>query len=186
MNTYYSAHTSRVESLGVTGFKLKTIGSSLLRGDPLQFSDDLDEAIKGTDINITREMIKRNTNRRFRMFNLVHKDEVRGGSVKDCVYFIFRDTRLMKIGKVGGGKRCVRARASDYRSRDSTAKKISSALNEPINKLVHMYYIDFTKVDMNVYGIKDLEPVLGPSLEKRLISKAQSIGLTLPWNKNKG
>lgn len=184
MNTYYSAHTSMVESLGVTGFKLKTIGSNLLR--KYQFSNDLDEVLKGADINIAREMIKINTTRRFRMFNLVSPSEVKKGSVKDCVYFIFHDTQLMKIGKVGGGSRCVRARASDYRSYDPTGEKISSALNEPINKLVHMYYIDFKRVDMNVYGIKDLEPVLGPSLEKKLIVEAFSRGVPLPWNKNKG
>ena len=184
MTTYYSTHTRIIKKLRLSNFSLKTVASTLIRNKKY-FSNKIKPALKTTDIEITRKMIKDNSTN-FNNFLPVSSKELPKGSVRDCVYFLFHDTSLMKIGKVGGGRRCVRDRAQDYRSGDNIAFKIQDALKESITKLIHMYYLDFDNEEhMEVFGIP-IEPVYGPSLEKKLITTAHDIGYKLPWNEIKG
>jgi len=188
MTTYYSTHTGIIKKLGLSNFCLKTVASTLTVYKNT-CSKQIDKILKTGDIQTTRKNINK---LQFNNFLPVSSKELPKGSVKDCVYFLFHDTSLMKIGKVGGGDRCVRQRALDYRSvdwrseRETITDKINEALKEPVIKLIHMYYIDFKKIiEPVIYGMKTT-PVYGPILEKKLISKAYDIGYKLPWNEVKG
>ena len=184
MTSYYSHHKHTIESLGATGFELKTVASSLFKDNKYR-SDTLTHFLKAANIKLARKCIS-TTPHKFNTFNLVSSKQIKDGSIRDCVYFIFHDTKLMKIGKVGGGNRCLRHRAADYRSDDHIAEKIKNALREPEKKLVHMYYIEPPKISQTYYGITNLYPVIGPVLEKRLIETAITMNYELPWNSNKG
>ena len=47
---------------------------------------------------------------------LDHHPELKAGIYTDALYFIFKNGIPMKIGKVGGGNRCMKNRCNDYRS----------------------------------------------------------------------
>lgn len=102
----------------------------------------------------------------------------------DCTYFIFRDQILMKIGKVGGGTRCISKRISDYRSTDPTGLKIKQAIQEGAD--VKILAICFEKGVENLYGILTEGGVKGPKLEKALLEIAAELNINLEWNNNRG
>jgi len=104
--------------------------------------------------------------------------------VKDCVYFIFCDDELVKIGKVGGGDRCLRQRLFDYRSKDPTGIKIKEAILK--NKRIRIVSLNFQSKSEVVYGVEIESSTRGPKLEKALIEIALSKNYSLKWNKNKG
>jgi hypothetical protein len=104
--------------------------------------------------------------------------------VKDCVYFIFCDDELVKIGKVGGGSRCLRQRLYDYRSQDPTGIKIKDAISQ--NQKVRIVSLNFHSECETIYGVKIEGSVKGPKLEKALIENALNKSYSLKWNKNKG
>lgn len=102
----------------------------------------------------------------------------------DCTYFIFRDQILMKIGKVGGGTRCISKRISDYRSTDPTGLKIKQAIQEGAD--VKILAICFEKGVESLYGVLTEGGVKGPKLEKALLENAAELQINLEWNSNRG
>ena len=110
--------------------------------------------------------------------------KLKAGSMKDCVYFIFRNYILDKIGKVGGGGRCMRMRALDYRSTDPTGVKIKQAIGN--GEKIHIIAIYFEEKIDSVFGINTEGASHGPKLEKALIPIARAKGYNLIWNKNNG
>lgn len=109
---------------------------------------------------------------------------VKMGQHRDCTYFIFQDETLMKIGKVGGGTRCISKRVSDYRSTDPTGLLIKESINN--NKHVSILALCFEAKVEKVHGVLTEGAVVGPKLEKALIEKAAELGMNLKWNSNRG
>ena len=106
------------------------------------------------------------------------------GLYNDTTYFIFLDSKLMKIGKVGGGSRCLYMRVCDYRSYDPTGMKISDAIRN--GGEVKILAIVFETKKEEIFGIMTEGAVRGPKLEKALMIKAEELGISLEWNVNKG
>jgi hypothetical protein len=106
------------------------------------------------------------------------------GQFKDCVYFIFVNNELVKIGKVGGGKRCLYNRVSDYRSWDRIASNIRREIRN--RKEIQILSLNFPSVVEEHFGVKTEGSTKGPNLEKALIENALELGYSLPWNKYKG
>jgi len=106
------------------------------------------------------------------------------GQFKDCVYFIFVNNKLFKIGKIGGGSRCLYGRVNDYRSNDPTGLLIKESIKERNN--IQILSLNFPSIEEEYFGIKTKGSVKGPGLEKVLIEKAIELGYSLLWNKNKG
>jgi len=106
------------------------------------------------------------------------------GQYDDCTYFIFKNQTLMKIGKVGGGVRCMSKRISDYRSSDPIGLKIKQAIQQGAD--VKILAINFNNQKENLYGVLTEGGVKGPKLEKALIEKANQMQVQLQWNNNKG
>lgn len=115
---------------------------------------------------------------------LKKSSNIKIGQYTDCVYFIFRDQILMKIGKVGGGARCVCKRVSDYRSTDPTGLKIKQAIKQ--GRDVQILALCFTNQVKSVYGVPTEGGVVGPKLEKALLERAAEFKTNLEWNSNKG
>ena len=114
---------------------------------------------------------------------LISKD-IKWGAITDCTYFIYENYQLRKIGKVGGGSRCLRKRLADYRSTDATGIKITQSISK--KRKVHILAIPFATTAEKMYGIPTEGSVKGPKLEKALLERANSIGINLQWNNNKG
>ena len=115
---------------------------------------------------------------------LIRNPTLKPGMVRDCVYFIFFDGIIQKIGKVGGGHRCLHNRISDYRSTDPTGKAIKEAISKDI--VVNIVALEFKFEKQIEFGVEIEGVVRGPMLEKELIKRATKIGMNLPLNKNKG
>lgn len=115
---------------------------------------------------------------------LVVSKDVKWGAITDCTYFIYENYKLRKIGKVGGGDRCLRRRLADYRSTDPTGVKIAQSILK--KRKVHILAIPFTSTTEKMYGVLTEGSVKGPKLEKALLEKANSIGINLQWNNNRG
>ena len=115
---------------------------------------------------------------------LTRNPKLKLGLYNDTTYFIFRDSKLMKIGKVGGGSRCLYRRISDYRSVDPTGIKISNAIKS--GSEVKILAIIFETKKEEIFGIMTEGAVRGPKLEKALMKKAEELGISLQWNTNKG
>ena len=115
---------------------------------------------------------------------LVVSRDVKWGAITDCTYFIYENYQLRKIGKVGGGNRCLRRRLADYRSTDSTGVKIAQSILK--KRRVHILAIPFSNTTEKMYGVLTEGSVKGPKLEKALLEKASSIGINLQWNNNRG
>tara|TARA_R100000951_G_scaffold35246_1_gene29812 strand:+ start:1871 stop:2332 length:462 start_codon:yes stop_codon:yes gene_type:complete len=106
------------------------------------------------------------------------------GKFKDSTYFIFENNELLKIGKVGGGDRCLCKRVYDYRSKDPTGVLISESIKEG-NEII-ILAINFTPEPEKIYGVLTEGSVRGPKLEKSLLEIARNLNINLKWNKNKG
>ena len=106
------------------------------------------------------------------------------GQFKDSTYFIFENNILAKIGKVGGGSRCLYKRVYDYRSTDPTGVSISESIKEG-NEII-ILAINFTSEPEKIYGVLTEGSVRGPKLEKSLLEIARNLNINLKWNKNKG
>ena len=115
---------------------------------------------------------------------LVVSKDVKWGAITDCTYFIYENYQLRKIGKVGGGNRCLRRRLADYRSTDATGVKIAQSIFK--KRRVHILAIPFNNTTEKMYGVLTEGSVKGPKLEKALLEKANSIGINLQWNNNRG
>ena len=115
---------------------------------------------------------------------LMKNPRLKKGLFKDCVYFVFVNNELFKIGKVGGGSRCLDGRVNDYRSKDPLGVLIKESIREGNN--IQIFSLDFPPIEEEYFGIKIEGSVKGPVLEKELIEKAIELGYPLPWNKNKG
>ena len=91
----------------------------------------------------------------------------------------------MKIGKVGGGNRCMMKRVYDYRSiGDNVGRKILDSIDNGHNIDIWALYPPAEQA-INVYGFGTI-PTIMPSLEKMILANAEKIGLELEWNSNKG
>lgn len=132
-----------------------------------------------TDFEQTIKLVARSNEQQ-----LLINDEITLGAITDCTYFIYENYELRKIGKVGGGSRCLRRRLLDYRSTDPTGIKIAQSISKK-NK-VHILAIPFGATAEKMYGVLTEGSVKGPKLEKALIERAISMGIELQWNKNKG
>ena len=110
--------------------------------------------------------------------------KLKSGMVRDCVYFIFYNNIIQKIGKVGGGNRCLHSRLLDYRSKDPTGIAIKEAISK--NIVVTIVALGFEFEKQIEFGVEIEGVVRGPMLEKELIKKAAEIRMDLPLNKNKG
>jgi hypothetical protein len=110
--------------------------------------------------------------------------QIKKGTITDCTYFIYENHQLRKIGKVGGGSRCLYNRLSDYRSTDPTGIKIKQSILQK-NK-IHILAIPFATTAEKMYGVITEGSVKGPKLEKALLERAISIGVELRWNNNRG
>tara|TARA_Y100000592_G_scaffold99140_1_gene174177 strand:- start:52 stop:510 length:459 start_codon:yes stop_codon:yes gene_type:complete len=106
------------------------------------------------------------------------------GMIRDCVYFIFFNDIIQKIGKVGGGNRCLHKRILDYRSSDPTGIAIKEAISK--NMVVNIVALEFKFEKQIEFGVEIEGVVRGPMLEKELIKRAAKLGMNLPLNKNKG
>ena len=116
---------------------------------------------------------------------LDHNPELKAGVYKDALYFIFRNGIPMKIGKVGGGNRCMMKRVYDYRSiGDNVGRKILDSIDNGHNIDICALYPPAEQA-INVYGFGTI-PTIMPSLEKMILANAEKIGLELEWNSNKG
>jgi hypothetical protein len=115
---------------------------------------------------------------------LVISKDVKWGAITDCTYFIYENYQLRKIGKVGGGNRCLRRRLADYRSTDATGIKIAQSISK--KRKVHILAIPFATTAEKMYGILTEGSVKGPKLEKALLERAISMGINLQWNNNRG
>jgi len=116
---------------------------------------------------------------------LKHHSKLKAGMYKDALYFIFRNGIPMKIGKVGGGNRCMKNRCNDYSSKsDPVGKKILESIGNGHNIDIWSLYPP-TKKARKVYGFWVI-PTIMPSLEKKILANAEEIGLELEWNLNKG
>ena len=119
------------------------------------------------------------------MINKEHHPNLKKGMYNDVVYLIFLDSKLMKIGKVGGGTRCIKVRCNDYRSKgDPLGRKILKYIEEGYN--VDIWALTMKQPNISMYGIDNIQPCIGPSFEKELINRARNIGYTLDWNANNG
>ena len=132
-----------------------------------------------TDFEQTIKLVARSNEEEL----LINK-EIRLGVVTDCTYFIYENYELRKIGKVGGGSRCLRRRLSDYRSTDPTGIKIAQSISK--KNEVHILAIPFNSTAEKMYGVLTEGSVKGPKLEKALLEKAISMGIDLQWNNNRG
>ena len=117
-------------------------------------------------------------------YELMKNPRLKKGQFTDCVYFVFVNNELFKIGKVGGGSRCMDGRVNDYRSTDPLGVLIKESIREGND--IQIFFIDFPPIEEEHFGIKTKGSVKGPVLEKELIEKAIELGYPLPWNKNKG
>ena len=72
---------------------------------------------------------------------LEKNSKLKKGMIRDCVYFIFFNDIIQKIGKVGGGNRCLYKRILDYRSNDPTGKAIKEAISK--NIFVNIITLEF-------------------------------------------
>ena len=115
---------------------------------------------------------------------LKKNSKLKKGMIRDCVYFIFFNDIIQKIGKVGGGNRCLYKRILDYRSNDPTGKAIKEAISK--NIFVNIIALEFKFEKQIEFGIEIEGVARGPMLEKELIKTAAKIGMHLPLNKNKG
>tara|TARA_B100000287_G_scaffold332540_1_gene317577 strand:+ start:222 stop:701 length:480 start_codon:yes stop_codon:yes gene_type:complete len=116
---------------------------------------------------------------------LKHNPELKAGMYKDAVYFIFRNGIPMKIGKVGGGNRCMKIRCNDYRSiGDAVGRKILDSMDNGDHIDIWALYPP-TEIAMNVYGFGVILTMM-PQVEKLALTNADKIGLPLEWNSNKG
>jgi len=115
---------------------------------------------------------------------LVISKDIKLGAITDCTYFIYENYQLRKIGKVGGGTRCLRNRLTDYRSTDPIGVKITQSILKK-NK-VHILAIPFPTTAETMYGVLTEGSVRGPKLEKALLERAITMGITLQWNNNRG
>jgi len=115
---------------------------------------------------------------------LVISKDVKWGAITDCTYFIYENYQLRKIGKVGGGNRCLRRRLADYRSTDATGIKIAQSISK--KRKVHILAIPFATTAEKMYGVLTEGSVKGPKLEKALLERAISMGINLQWNNNRG
>ena len=106
------------------------------------------------------------------------------GKHTDCVYFILENFYLKKIGKVGGGSRCMRKRLLDYRSTDATGLKINESIKN--NNRIDIIALSFPSQISEVCGIEVDSNLKGAGLEKKLIPKAKKLGYGLEWNRNNG
>ena len=118
------------------------------------------------------------------VWNTDHHRSLKTGKYKDATYFIFENDILGKIGKVGGGTRCMKKRANDYRSKgDPLGRKILESIKKG-NEII-IWCLSMPEKLHEVYGVK-IPGIFGPQLEKHLIDKALKAGMELKWNKNKG
>tara|TARA_R110000803_G_C11734739_1_gene290147 strand:- start:44 stop:502 length:459 start_codon:yes stop_codon:yes gene_type:complete len=106
------------------------------------------------------------------------------GKFVDSTYFIFENNILAKIGKVGGGSRCLCKRVYDYRSNDPTGVLISESIKEG-NEII-ILALNFTPEPEEIYGVLTEGSVRGPKLEKSLLEIARNLNINLKWNKNRG
>ena len=106
------------------------------------------------------------------------------GQFTDSTYFIFENNILAKIGKVGGGSRCLCKRIYDYRSKDPTGILISESIKK--GNTVVILAINFAPTPEKIYGVLTEGSVKGPKLEKALLEIARNLNMDLKWNKNKG
>jgi hypothetical protein len=111
-------------------------------------------------------------------------NEVKKGTHPDVVYFIFENYDLSKIGKVGGGDRCLYKRLGDYRSRDPIGIKIKNSIVK--GHVINILALDVSFIpSVDIFG-KKVKGVYGPTLEKIIIPIAKQLGYSLKWNKNNG
>jgi hypothetical protein len=115
---------------------------------------------------------------------LMLNPKLKEGKFKDSVYFIFVDMKLHKIGKVGGGNRCLRRRMLDYRSTDPTGMALKSAIKD--NREVFIVALNFKSKVKKIFGVETDGVIQGPSLEKALLKRAYDLNIPLPLNKNRG
>ena len=106
------------------------------------------------------------------------------GQFTDSTYFIFENNILAKIGKVGGGSRCLCKRVYDYRSNDPTGILITESIKK--GNTVSIFAINFESEPEEIYGVLTEGSIRGPKLEKSLLETARSLNIDLKWNKNKG
>ncbi len=116
---------------------------------------------------------------------LEHNPELKAGIHTDALYFIFKNGIPMKIGKVGGGKRCMKSRCNDYRSvGDNVGREILDSIDNGHHIDIWALYPP-TKSAIEIYG-HWVMPTVMASLEKKILANAEEIGLELEWNLNKG
>jgi len=115
---------------------------------------------------------------------LVKNPDLKVGQFTDSTYFIFENNILAKIGKVGGGSRCLCKRIYDYRSYDPTGVLITESIKK--GNTVCILAINFKSEPEEIYGVLTEGSVRGPKLEKSLLERARSLNIDLKWNKNKG
>ena len=115
---------------------------------------------------------------------LVKNPSLKIGQFTDSTYFIFENNILAKIGKVGGGSRCLYRRIYDYKSNDPVGILITESIKKGNNVII--FAINFESEPEEIYGVLTEGSIRGPKLEKSLLETAKSLNIDLKWNKNKG
>ena len=116
---------------------------------------------------------------------LDHHPELKAGIYTDALYFIFKNGIPMKIGKVGGGNRCMKNRCNDYRSiGDNIGREILDSIDNGHHIDIWALYPP-ANFAVEIYG-HWIIPTVMAKLEKMILANAQKIGLKLEWNSNKG
>lgn len=148
----------------------------------MEITDQIDKQLKRLGLTNYKDDIKLVAQTQNGEFKKASNIKMR--QYTDCTYFIFEDQTLMKIGKVGGGIRCISKRMSDYRSTDPTGLAIKQSIQQ--GKQITVLALCFRNQTKNVYGVLTEGGVVGPKLEKALLEKAAELQINLKWNSNRG